>query len=74
MDNAMLVVSLCSGISALLGSVISAFLSNRLSQYRLEQLEKRVDAKSKEIDELKGLKTDIAEIKVKLQSLCKEVK
>lgn len=74
MEYSMIIISLASGISALIGSIISVFLSNRLSSYRLEQLEKKSQTMKSEIDDLKQLKVDIAEIKVQINNIITNMK
>ncbi len=74
MEYSMLIISLASGVSALVGSIISVLLSNRLSSYRIELLEKKSEKIKTELDDLKQLKVDIAEIKVQINNIISNMK
>ena len=74
MEYSMIIMSVVSGLSALVGSIISAFVSKKLSDYRIQQLEQDTASLEKDIDDLKQLKIDIAEIKVQLNNISLNMK
>lgn len=65
-----IVLALIAGASSVLGSSAGVFASSKLTNYRLEQLEKKVDSLGKRDDEIiilqeqmKGVLEDVKELK-----------
>ena len=53
MSNAEILTTIISFIGTALGAVTGILVSNRLSTYRIEQLEKKLDKYANNVDEMK---------------------
>jgi ABC-type branched-subunit amino acid transport system permease subunit len=57
------IVALIGGAGSLLGSLFGILASNKLTTYRIEQLEKKVDKHNSVIDRTYKLEKDVAMLK-----------
>lgn len=53
MSNAEIITTIISFIGTALGAVTGILVSNRLSNYRIEQLEKKLDKYANNVDEMR---------------------
>ena len=53
MNDPTVLVAVISCIGTIIGSITGVLVSNRLSTYRIEQLEKKIDKYANNMDELK---------------------
>ena len=53
MSDPTVIVAVISCIGTIIGSITGVLVSNRLSTYRIEQLEKKIDKYANNMDELK---------------------
>lgn len=63
-------VALIGVVGSLLGSLIGVIVSSKLTQYRLEQLEKKVDKHNNVVERMYNLeeRVSIAEEKIKVEN------
>jgi ABC-type lipoprotein release transport system permease subunit len=65
-----IVVALIGVVGSLLGSLIGVIVSSKLTQYRLEQLEKKVDKHNHVVERMYALeeRMTVAEEKIKVEN------
>ena len=68
--NSEVVIALIGLAGSLLGSLIGVIVSSKLTQYRLEQLEKKVDKHNNVVERMYSLeeRVSIAEEKIKVEN------
>ena len=64
-----IIVALIGVVGSLLGSLIGVLVSSKLTQYRLEQLEKKVDKHNHVVDRMYAIESrvDIIDEKIKVE-------
>ena len=65
MDNE-IILSLLSFLGTLIGSLAGIFATQRLSNYRIEQLEKKVDKHNNLIERVYKLEGEVEQLETKL--------
>ncbi len=65
-----IIVALIGVVGSLLGSLIGVLVSSKLTQYRLEQLEKKVDKHNHVVDRMYAIESrvDIIDEKIKVEN------
>lgn len=68
--NSEVVIALIGLAGSLLGSLIGVIVSSKLTQYRLEQLEKKVDKHNNVVERMYALeeRVTVAEEKIKVEN------
>lgn len=62
-------IAILSLVGTLLGSMFGILAANKLVQYRLEQLEKKVEKHNSVVERMYKLETQLAEDEVKIEHL-----
>lgn len=62
-----IIVALIGVVGSLLGSLIGVIVSSKLTQYRLEQLEKKVDKHNHVVERMYALEEHVAVIDEKIR-------
>lgn len=68
MDSA-IIVALISGAGTLIGSIVGIIASSKLTQYRLQELEKKVDKHNSVVERTYKLEGEITEIQHDIKEL-----
>lgn len=65
-----IIIALIGVVGSLLGSLIGVLISSKLTQYRLEQLEKKVDKHNNVVERMYNLEecVSIAEEKIRVEN------
>lgn len=64
--SAEVMVAIISGLGTLLGSMIGVIASNKLTQYRLQELEKKVEAHNKLDTRLRDLDARFGQLELRV--------
>lgn len=78
MEDSTILVAVISLIGTLVGSISGVLVSNKLSNYRIEQLEKKLDKYASNVDEMREklavLARDIQTAFVRIDELRNDIK
>lgn len=77
MEEPTIIVAVISLIGTLVGSVTGVLVSNKLSNYRIEQLEKKLDRYASNVDEMRErlavVERDVQTTFLRIDELRKEI-
>lgn len=77
MEDPTVIVAVISLIGTLVGSVTGVLVSNKLSNYRIEQLEKKLDRYASNVDEMRErlavVERDVQTTFLRIDELRKEI-